>query len=450
MKKSLRWIPILLLVVSSCQNKHTASNLSGSKVTKISDSLNLSFLIHEWNSSITTIMVGDGFSPLLASRTYAYPNIAAFEVLEIGKKKSSSNETHFNALEALPQPDSSKTYCYELAAVQAFATVSKKLVYREQGCDELLIKHLSFFKDSLHIDEEVAKNSIEYGIAVGSGILKWAKEDNYAQTKAKPKYLFSTAPGKWAPTPSEFRSALEPFWGTLRTFSGINPLENSVPFEIPFSEKKGSKFYHLVDNVYQKSKTIIDEEKSIALYWDDNPDQMTFKGHIPTTRRRISPTAHWIGITGESCKEAKLKLDETVCCYMLASISIADALICCWHQKYETNLIRPVTYITKNIDQDWMPFIVTPPFPEHTSGHASVSFSCATVLTSIFGENHHFTDKSLVEYGLNERSFNSFYEAAEQAAISRFYAGIHYTTGLEGGKQQGKKTGAFVVNSFKK
>ncbi len=417
---------------------------------KISGNVDYSFLIQEWNSTITDVMVGDGFSPLLASRAYAYPNIAAYEVLSKGDENSPSLVNRLNGLNQLPQPDNAKKYCYELAAVQAFAAVSKKLVYRENECDELLKKHVAFFRDSLGVDEDVLNRSIEYGNAVGGKIIEWLKADHYAQTKAKPKYLFSEVPGEWIPTPPEFRSALEPYWGTLRTFSGIKPEENSVPFEIPFSKEKGSGFYQLVMEVYDKSKTLTEEEKAIALYWDDNPDQMTFRGHVPTTRRRISPTAHWMGIAGLACKSKKLSLTETSRCYTMVSIAIADALICCWKEKYSTNLVRPVTCIREGIDQEWMPMIATPPFPEHTSGHASVSFSSATVLTEFFGSDFHFTDNSLVQYGEGERSFNSFLEAAEQAGMSRFYAGIHYLTGIRGGQQQGVKAGNRVIDLFNK
>jgi hypothetical protein len=445
MKNIFPSVFIVALLISACNSPSLHPTTADAQGEDLYPDTGLSFMLHQWNATITAVMVGDGFSPVLASRTYAYPNIAAYEVLQLRDGHHPTPDTPWNELRALPTPDTTQNYSYELAAIQAFATVSKKLLYREDACDALLQQHIAFFRDSMQVSEEVIANSVNYGTAAGAHILEWAAGDRYAQTKANPKYIFSQAPGKWSPTPSDFRSALEPYWGTLRTFSGIKTEDNQVPFVIPFSEAKGSPFYNLVMEVYDKSQQVTDEERTIATYWDDSPDQMSFVGHVPSPKRSISPPAHWIAIAGEACKNERWKMSETAKCYTMVSVAIADAMICCWVQKYETNLIRPVTYIRKNIDEDWMPIIVNPPFPEHSSGHASVSFAAATILTHLVGDNHPFTDTRLVEYGLGERSFKSYNEAAQEAAISRFYGGIHYTTGMEGGKTQGIRTGEFVI-----
>jgi hypothetical protein len=89
----------------------------------------------------------------------------------------------------------------------------------------------------------------------------------------------------------------------------------------------------------------------------------------------------------------------------------------------------------------------TPPFPEYTSGHSAVSASAAVVLTHFFGDNFSFVDDTELYFGLPERRFNSFYEASEEAAISRLYGGIHYRDACEEGVIQGKKVGNYVVRS---
>jgi hypothetical protein len=55
-----------------------------------------------------------------------------------------------------------------------------------------------------------------------------------------------------------------------------------------------------------------------------------------------------------------------------------------WNTKYRYNLLRPVTYIQNLIDPNWMPILITPPFPEYTSGHSTQSGAAATVLTALF------------------------------------------------------------------
>jgi hypothetical protein len=78
-----------------------------------------------------------------------------------------------------------------------------------------------------------------------------------------------------------------------------------------------------------------------------------------------------------------------------------------------------------------------------------ISAACATVLSSIFGERFSFRDNTEVPYGLPSRDFNSFQEAAEEAAISRFYGGIHYRQAVEQGMLQGKRIGQLVVGKIK-
>ena len=105
--------------------------------------------------------------------------------------------------------------------------------------------------------------------------------------------------------------------------------------------------------------------------------------------------------------------------------------------KYKTEVVRPITVIHKLIDERWEPFLQTPPFPEYPSGHSAISAAAASVLTHIFGENFSFHDDSDKEYIGMERDFKSFHQAAEEAAISRVYGGIHYRSGMEAGAQQG-------------
>ena len=107
-----------------------------------------------------------------------------------------------------------------------------------------------------------------------------------------------------------------------------------------------------------------------------------------------------------------------------------------------------MTVIQKFIDEDWSPILYTPNFPEYPSGHSVVSGSAATVLTEIFGENFAFTDSTEVPYGMPPRSFNSFYEASNEAAISRMYGGIHFTPAIEFGKDQGRLVGKHVIENL--
>jgi hypothetical protein len=410
----------------------------------------LAFLLHEWNEQITTVMVGDGFSPLLASRTYAYANIASYEVLAFSDTSMMPIASKLNGLGSITPPNKNVNYCAELAALQAYATVSKQLVYRGQYCDSLIAKHIGFFRDSLQMDEAVIAASVAFGTSAGNTVLAWANSDNYSQTKAKPKYLFSNEKGKWVPTPAEYRSALEPYWHTLRPFTTVDPKTIEDPFTIPYSTEEGSEFYNLVRYVYDKSKNLSDEERLIATYWDDNPDITTFIGHVPMPRRRMSPPAHWMGIAMNTSITEGLTFKQAAQVYAMVSMSMADAIIFCWKEKYSSNLVRPVTYIQEMWEPDWQSLIITPNFPEHSSGHSATSAAAAQALTAYFGDNFKFTDVSAEKNGDTPRTFASFKDAAWEVSLSRVCGGIHYMTGVEAGIRQGEKVGNHVGSLFKK
>jgi len=190
---------------------------------------------------------------------------------------------------------------------------------------------------------------------------------------------------------------------------------------------------------------LTEEQRVIANFWDCNPFKMNVNGHLMFATRKISPGGHWINITSAACQKAKADVVKSLQAYAWTSVVIADAFISCWDEKYRSNAIRPETYINQYISQDWMPLLQTPPFPEYTSGHSVVSACAAVVLTRLFGDHFSFTDSTEVEFGLPPRSFTSFQHAAEEAAISRFYGGIHFKPAIEYGLDEGRKIGEFVA-----
>ena len=139
---------------------------------------------------------------------------------------------------------------------------------------------------------------------------------------------------------------------------------------------------------------------------------------------------------------------ETISTYAKVSIGLFDSFIACWDEKWRSILIRPETVINEYIDEDWIPFLQTPAFPEYTSGHSVISRSAAVILTNILGKNFKFLDTSEIEYGLPSREFNSFLEASDEAAISRIYGGIHYMPAIYNGVRQGEMVGNYILSNI--
>jgi hypothetical protein len=190
------------------------------------------------------------------------------------------------------------------------------------------------------------------------------------------------------------------------------------------------------------------EKEAIASFWDCNPFVSHHKGHAMFATKKITPGGHWMGITSIATKGANSNLMETVNAYTRVSMALADGFIVCWDEKWRSILVRPETVINEFIDENWVPLLQTPPFPEHTSGHSVISTAAAVVLTDLYGENFNFVDSTEVEFGLPIRNFQSFRQACEEAAISRLYGGIHYMPAITEGVLQGEKVGEFIGSNL--
>jgi hypothetical protein len=406
---------------------------------------------HSAIDKVVEVMIHDIFSPPVASRVFAYPNIAAYEIIAQNDPAYNSLAGQIKSLKAIPKADSKKNINFPLAAIVAHINLSKKLIFSEKRIEE--------HRDSLYTiwqakNPKVFKDSKEYGLEVAAFIATWMHTDNYAQTRTMPKFRVNVDDeSRWQPTPPSYMDGLEPHWDKIRSFV----LDSASQFKPvpppPFSMDKNSVFYKELREVYETTNRIskegdTSEEIAIAQFWDCNPYVSVNRGHLMFAVKKITPGAHWIGITKVASKKNQADFNKTIFAYTKTSIAIADAFISCWDEKYRSNLVRPETLINKYFNDDWKPILQTPPFPEYTSGHSVVSGAASTVLTEIFGENFSFDDNTEVPYGLPIRSFTSFKTAADEATISRMYGGIHYRAAVEVGVGQGRKVGNLVSKNL--
>jgi hypothetical protein len=149
-------------------------------------------------------------------------------------------------------------------------------------------------------------------------------------------------------------------------------------------------------------------------------------------------------------------LEENARLFALVNIAMADAGIVSWDMKFSANFWRPITAIREGdtdgndataADGAWEPLLVTPPFPECTSGHSTFSGAASTILASLYGDDFAFTTDSEGLPGVT-RSFLSFSDAADEAGISRIYGGIHFQFSNEQGLATGRELGEFVVSNY--
>lgn len=403
-------------------------------------------ILHRNIKQITEVIVHDVFSPPVASRIYAYTNLASYEAIRFARPGYVSIAAQLHGFEKMPEPEKGKSYNFLLAATKAAFTVAEKITFSADTLAGYQGKVYDDFKSLL--DNETFNRSLAFGEEIGKIVLKRTAIDNYKQTRGMEKFLGSDQPGKWRPTPPDYADAAEPYWELIKPLKldSAGQFKCGPPYN--YSIDTTSNFYKQVREVYNIGRNISDTQRTIARYWDDNPFVTEHSGHLMYGNKKITPVGHWMGITGIACKMKNLNEVETAQTYVITSLAIFDGFISCWKEKYRTQVVRPVTVVNELIDRNWQPFLQTPPFPEHTSAHSVISAAAATVLAKRFGDNFAFRDTSEMEYIGLQRSFPSFMDASLEASVSRVYGGIHYPHSVSVGVIFGKEIGEYYNNSI--
>ncbi len=398
---------------------------------------------------MTDVMVHDVTNPPLASRFFSYACLAGYQVISHHNSSYTNMKGVLNEYPLIEKPLQPSTYSYQLSAVLAMLETAKKM----QPSGVLLNKYQQQLLDScrnIGFSAEVIAGSIDYAQQVSKQILTYAKKDNYNKISNFPRYTPLTKDGSWYPTPPGYFAPVEPYFNTVRAFTLDSCSQFKPVAPVAFSKNKNSPFFQLMQQCYQEGANLSKEHQEIAAFWDCNPFALQDNGHMLVGMKKISPGAHWLGITGIACSQVKADFAKTMQIHTMVAISLMDGFISCWDEKFRSNRIRPETAIRQYIDPSWKPLLQTPPFPEYLSGHSTISSAAAIVLTHFLGENFSYTDTVEEKYGLAARSYNSFHQAAQEASLSRFYGGIHFMDAIDNGRKQGLQVGEWVINRVEK
>jgi hypothetical protein len=441
-KKCLRGNRIFLLMILTgmvaCNRKSDYESMLNNPALYCST-------VHELN----TIVMGNNFSPIVASRNYLYAAVAGYEVMAAGyptRYRSLGGQLH--GLNEIPGPPAGEKINYALSALLAYCKLGESVTFPAGS--------MKYWSDSLKnlavahgMPADVLKNSIAYCDTVSAVILKWSKQDNYLETRGAPEYVVNDSPGRWVPTPPAYSPAAEPHWREIRSLviDSVSQFMPEPPY--PFNvTNKSSGYYREVKLIEDTGSHLTPEQAWIADFWDDNPFKLNVSGHLMFGTKKFSPPGHWMGIVGIAAEKSGADLPETAYAYAKTAIAVFDAFIQCWNIKYIYNTIRPETVINKYFDANWKPHLQTPPFPEYTCGHCTISAAAAEALTSVFGNHFSYTDTTEKEFGIKSRSYNSFVNAALETKISRFYGGIHYRYCCERSYVMGKDVGDLIVEKI--
>jgi membrane-associated phospholipid phosphatase len=384
------------------------------------------------------------YSPPVASRAFGHLGIIAYEVVASGGATLQSLVGQLPDLQPLPQRQPGAKFDAANVLHGAFQTAAEVLFSHTGPTGQRALKAVT-----LKLDVELAaglsvsrvKRSRDYGKALAQHILDWSMKDGGAEilNMGFPESFTPVAgAGHWKPTSAVRmqQAPLLPTWGDNRTFAIASGATCALPPPPAYSENKTSEFYKQAFEVYDTVKKLTPEQRMIARFWSDDP--------------MLSPTppGHWMFIALDILKSRNASIEDSVDLMARLGMAVSDAFVACWKSKFEYDVLRPVTYIKKVIDKTWEPILITPPFPEYPSGHSSQSGAAAAILTQFFGENFAFDDSTHVREKLPVRGYKSFWDAANEAGISRLYGGIHFRAAVERGLDQGRCVGA-AVNALK-
>lgn len=377
------------------------------------------------------------YSPPVASRAFAYLGVALWEAVA-STRGLTSLAGQINGLTSLPPAPGPLD---EAALMHATLSAATAAFFGNTGPTGQ--RAMQAMTDKLGakvvdgVDPNVADASNLHAIAIVTHILAWAESDGGAKVENlgfPMDWSLGGTPSSWVPTnTADLQQApLLPSWGANRTFAVSGDLPCGLGPHPEYSEDPSSAFYSEAMEVYQTTKSLTDDQKIIARFWSDDP--------------MLSPTppGHWASIVIEIAARDGLPLERLADAMARLGIAVADAFIVCWRVKFEYDLLRPVTYIRRFIDPKWEPLLNTPPFPEYPSGHSTQSGAAYAVLEAIFGTDFAFDDATHEDDGLPVRSFPSFKAAAQEAAISRLYGGIHFRAAIDNGLTQGECVAEFV------
>jgi hypothetical protein len=387
--------------------------------------------------ALQLVKTTSGFSPPVASRALAYTGLTLYEALVPGMDDYQSLGGVLTDMEPLPAAGKNRAYHWPTVANAALAAIVSRM-FPTTGAENVaaIASRAASFEDRFRARSPrgVFERSVRRGGEVAAAVFEYSRGDGGHEGYLNnfPPFTPPVGPGLWVPTAPGFQSALQPYWGRNRCFA-IDAGSECSPGDHPaYSDDPSSAFYAEGIEVYQAVNNLTPEQEAVALHWSDDPEA------TPT------PPGHSFSIATQLLRREEASLALAAEVYAKVGMAVADAFIACWFQKYRYNLLRPVTYIQQLVDPDWMPPLITPPFPEYTSGHSVQSASAFEILGDLFGDHYTFVDRTHEERGFAPRRFNSFREAADEAAISRLYGGIHYKSAIVNGVTQGRCIGRAV------
>ena len=379
----------------------------------------------------------DNASATRAARMYADISLA---MLMTHAPVDSAAAELLDRVEGAPRVKTPAGLDADIATVAAAASVARALFPNTVDRSAFAqVRDTSLAEMSKGLDRRVLVSSVSFGVRVAAAVVQRASRDGSADVAASPAGPLEKVAGQWVPTPPAFQQPIDPGWGKVGRF--MKGTDKCTLPDPPVGANPASPYEEAAMEVKTVSANLTDLQKAVARFWDDG------------SGRTGTPVGHWVNISLAVSAKKHKSVARTVTIVAATSMAIADAIAGAWGAKFAWNVERPATVILRS-DPTWEPYLETPAHPGYPSAHSAVSHAAADILTHYLGETAFgdpgvgLTAKSRRELVIKKQFFESFRAAADQAAMSRLYAGVTYRMSIRAGERLGACVGLKVTTGL--
>jgi membrane-associated phospholipid phosphatase len=378
----------------------------------------------EWNRELITILGTPGAQPATVHPT------RSFAILQAAEYDAVTSITHAARpyLFSVPAPRGARP---DAAADQAaHDTLTALYPSQKSGLDQMLASELAAIPNG-----QGKRQGIKVGATVARRLVALRSSDGSAATP--PPFVAGNKPGDYRPTPPAFAPPVFTNWGSITPFVLHSGKQFRPAPPPPITSAAYARALNQVKSLGQDTSTTrTADETTQAQFWGAAPIWNV-----------------WNEITQKLAVTQHASLERTVTVFANLDLALADATIGLYDAKYHYLVWRPVTAIQLGNtignphitgDPTWNPLAVTAADPSYPGAHATISQAASTVLSAFYGDHRHLTVSSDGDPGVT-RSFGSFQAAANEATLSRIFAGQHTMIDLVAGQQLGRQVGNFVL-----
>jgi hypothetical protein len=437
-KRNLFAIGIVIISLVACKKNDEPANGHLQQTKTFSSDVVVRWLNQQLN--MFRLPLATGATAPSADRAFAYAGIAVYEAVVPGMPSYRSLGGQLNGFPQMPATDPGKAYHWGASANAALAAINRNLFSNASAANKdsmnLLETSLQaqFAKEA---DSATLQRSILFGRAIAQAVWDWAQTDGTAVIAQQTPYVIPVGTGLWT---KEYTAApaANPYHQLRRqmvTGSRDGAAAPALPFS--FSTDPSSAFYAMAKEVYDISQSLDDEKRNIAFY---HREGLGYGGGSSIAGQLVAVFT-----------KANAKLDQAATTFAKVGIGSFEGLTLTFIQKYSPGFLvmRPITYIKNYMGYtSWTTLFTTPPYPEYPAGHPTNGGMLAVMLASEFGSNFAFDVNYYAYLNQPSRHYNSFEELAQEMAIARVYAGIHYKPAVYAGVALGKKVAQNILNNI--